>query len=110
MPLIVTAFRILSGMPNIGHVQTVRKLYKTIFRLHRGLPLEMQALGDSYLREEFKRHKTVDDKQQRDVFLGEWTVGIIVQHVPHLSVVKLNEVVFSYLMVESCIGFEKKWK
>ena len=75
MPLIVTAFRILSVMPNIGHVQTVRKLYKTIFRLHRGLPLEMQALGDSYLREEFKRHKAVEDRQQRDVFLGEWTVG-----------------------------------
>lgn len=28
------------------HVQRVRLLYKTILRLHRGLPIEMKALGD----------------------------------------------------------------
>lgn len=28
------------------HVQRVRLLFKTILRLHRGLPVEMKALGD----------------------------------------------------------------
>ena len=29
-----------------SQVQRVRLLYKTILRLHRGLPLELKAIGD----------------------------------------------------------------
>jgi len=56
------------------HVQRVRRLYKLILRLHRGLPAEMRSLGDDYVRVEFKRHK---DAQQQfvPVFMQEWTVG-----------------------------------
>ena len=39
------------------HVSRVRALYKAILKLHRGLPLPMQALGDQYVKEEFRRHK-----------------------------------------------------
>ena len=28
------------------HVQRVRLLYKTILRIHRGLPIEIKAIGD----------------------------------------------------------------
>ena len=40
------------------HVSRVLSLYKVVLRLHRALPLEMQLLGDSYAREEFRRHKS----------------------------------------------------
>jgi len=55
-----------------GHVSRVRVLYKAILRLHRGLPLELKALGDQYVKEEFKRHKACEP-QFTPVFMNEWT-------------------------------------
>lgn len=40
--------------------------------MHRGLPSDFRLLGDSYCRDEFKRHKGCS-KAEADVFLGEWT-------------------------------------
>ncbi|KAK7076577.1 acetate non-utilizing protein 9 [Halocaridina rubra] len=54
------------------HHQRVRLLYKTVLKLHRGLPLELQALGDQYARDEFKRHKEADTEQAK-TFMVEWT-------------------------------------
>ncbi|KAK7497556.1 hypothetical protein BaRGS_00011196 [Batillaria attramentaria] len=54
------------------HVSRVRALYKAILKLHRGLPLQMQALGDQYVKEEFCRHKEAN-KQEVDIFMTEWT-------------------------------------
>ncbi|KAK3920057.1 Succinate dehydrogenase assembly factor 3, mitochondrial [Frankliniella fusca] len=54
------------------HVQRVRLLYKTILKLHRGLPAELQALGNSYIRDEFKRHKGCNTSEA-NVFMNEWT-------------------------------------
>ncbi|XP_054003154.1 succinate dehydrogenase assembly factor 3, mitochondrial [Hylaeus anthracinus] len=59
-------------MTNLSHVQRVRMLYKTILRLHRGLPTEIQSLGTSYVRDEFRRHKTCNDVETI-IFLNEWT-------------------------------------
>ncbi|KAJ6641416.1 Succinate dehydrogenase assembly factor 3, mitochondrial [Pseudolycoriella hygida] len=56
----------------IRHDQRVRLLYKTILRLHRGLPADMQSLGNSYAKDEFKRHKTCNPAEAQ-VFLIEWT-------------------------------------
>lgn len=56
------------------HVQRVRILYKTILRLHRGLPAEIQSLGDSYVRDEFRRHKKCVESEAI-IFLHEWTVS-----------------------------------
>lgn len=56
-----------------NHIQKVRILYKTILKLHKGLPEELQLLGTNYVRDEFKRHKKVDSKEA-DIFFGEWTV------------------------------------
>ncbi|KAG7189222.1 hypothetical protein KM043_008785 [Ampulex compressa] len=47
-------------------------LYKTILRLHRGLPVELQPLGNNYVRDEFRRHKSCT-QEETIVFLDEWT-------------------------------------
>ena len=44
-----------------NHVSKVRVLYKSILRLHRGLPIELKALGDQYVKDEFKRHKNCEE-------------------------------------------------
>ncbi|CAH0388909.1 unnamed protein product [Bemisia tabaci] len=54
-----------------GHLKSVRVLYKTILRLHRGLPEELQSLGHQYVRDEFKRHKTCNPAEAA-VFMQEW--------------------------------------
>ncbi|XP_022913027.1 succinate dehydrogenase assembly factor 3, mitochondrial [Onthophagus taurus] len=54
------------------HGQAVRLLYKTILKLHRGLPPAMQELGTRYAREEFRRHKKCTPDQAL-IFVNEWT-------------------------------------
>lgn len=56
-----------------NHTQRVRILYKTILKLHKGLPEELQILGTNYIRDEFKRHKKVNT-MEADIFVNEWTV------------------------------------
>ena len=57
-----------------SNVQRVRILYKTILRLHRGLPKELSELGTKYVKDEFKRHKKCR-KEEAAVFIDEWTVN-----------------------------------
>ncbi|XP_046742107.1 succinate dehydrogenase assembly factor 3, mitochondrial [Diprion similis] len=54
-----------------SHVQRVKFLYKTILKLHRGLPLEIQPLGNDYVRDEFRRHKNCNPAEAQ-VFMTEW--------------------------------------
>ncbi|XP_058820469.1 succinate dehydrogenase assembly factor 3, mitochondrial [Topomyia yanbarensis] len=56
----------------LAHVQRVRILYKTILRLHRGLPKELHSLGNQYVKDEFRRHKTCSN-QEASLFMHEWT-------------------------------------
>ena len=58
------------------HVRHVRLLYKTILKLHRGMPLELKALGDQYVKEEFRRHKDCET-QFVPTFMKEWTVSMV---------------------------------
>ncbi|RUS88452.1 hypothetical protein EGW08_003789 [Elysia chlorotica] len=55
-----------------SHLMRVRALYKGILKLHRGLPLQMKALGDNYIREEFRAHKQAEPAEVA-VFMQEWT-------------------------------------
>ncbi|KAK4302473.1 hypothetical protein Pmani_025434 [Petrolisthes manimaculis] len=55
-----------------SHTQRVRLLYKTVLKLHRGLPLELKALGDQYTKDEFRRHKEASPEQTK-TFMLEWT-------------------------------------
>ena len=57
-----------------SHAQQVRRLYKLILRLHRGLPVQMKSIGDDYVRAEFRRHKDAEP-QFVPVFMREWTVN-----------------------------------
>lgn len=65
-------------MASAEHILRVRRLYKLIFRVHRGLPAELRVLGDNYARDEFKRHKTCN-MAEANVFLNEWTVSLLCQ-------------------------------
>lgn len=43
-----------------------------IFRYFLGLPPELQPLGNSYARDEFKRHKKCNETEA-NIFIIEWT-------------------------------------
>jgi len=63
------------------HVRQVRVLYKAILRLHRGLVPELRALGDQYVRDEFKRHRNAEPPFI-PIFMSEWTVRCIKLSLP----------------------------
>ena len=65
-----------SIVASLTHVQRVRILFKTCLRLHRGLPTQMQIIGDAYVRDEFKRHKAIDNPAQIASFMEAWAVSI----------------------------------
>lgn len=44
-----------------SHASRVRTLYKSILKLHRGLPQEVKELGDQYVRDEFRRHRDLKE-------------------------------------------------
>ncbi|XP_005804537.1 succinate dehydrogenase assembly factor 3, mitochondrial [Xiphophorus maculatus] len=54
-----------------AHVSTIRSLYKRILVLHRFLPIHLRALGDQYVKEEFRRHKSAAAEEVKS-FLSEW--------------------------------------
>ncbi|CAJ0588558.1 unnamed protein product [Cylicocyclus nassatus] len=47
-------------------------LYKRILRLHYGLPPPARLMGDTYVKDEFRRHKNATPEQTA-VFVNEWT-------------------------------------
>jgi hypothetical protein len=66
---------------SVTHAQRVKILYKSILRLHRGLPSEMQELGTSYMRDEFKRHKNLDIKKDEQIISAfMWYVRMLTTH------------------------------
>uniref|UniRef100_UPI0037E8AD8D succinate dehydrogenase assembly factor 3, mitochondrial n=1 Tax=Semicossyphus pulcher TaxID=241346 RepID=UPI0037E8AD8D len=54
-----------------AHVSKVRSLYKRILVLHRFLPIDLRALGDQYVKEEFRRHKSASTEEVKS-FMTEW--------------------------------------
>lgn len=49
-------------------------LYRRILHAHKQLPLEMKSLGDTYVRDEFRRHAEIDNPLQIVGFLTQWKV------------------------------------
>ncbi|GMM28076.1 Sdh7 protein [Martiniozyma asiatica (nom. inval.)] len=47
-------------------------LYRHILRSHRQLPQDQRYLGDSYVKSEFRLHKSIDNPIQIISFLTEW--------------------------------------
>ncbi|XP_030645413.1 succinate dehydrogenase assembly factor 3, mitochondrial [Chanos chanos] len=58
-------------MANPAHVSKVRSLYKRILILHRFLPIDLRALGDQYVKDEFRRHKAASEAEGK-CFMKEW--------------------------------------
>ncbi|XP_029370296.1 succinate dehydrogenase assembly factor 3, mitochondrial [Echeneis naucrates] len=54
-----------------SHVFRVRSLYKRILVLHRFLPIDLRALGDQYVKDEFRRHKRAAPEEVKN-FMVEW--------------------------------------
>eukprot|EP00808_Paulinella_micropora_P021628 g1661.t1 len=58
--------------PKITQAQFALRLYRGILRSHRArLPADMRALGDRYVRQEFKAHKDAAPEHLRK-FFPEW--------------------------------------
>ncbi|NWU97788.1 SDHF3 factor, partial [Upupa epops] len=55
-------------------------LYRRILRLHRALPAALRALGDRYVREEFRKHKAAQPAEAQR-FLREWEATLIQQQI-----------------------------
>ncbi|XP_068950579.1 succinate dehydrogenase assembly factor 3, mitochondrial [Petaurus breviceps papuanus] len=53
------------------HASRVRALYRRLLALHRELPPDLRALGDQYVKDEFRRHKGVG-REEALRFLTEW--------------------------------------
>jgi len=62
---------VAGNLAYLAHGQRVRKLYKTILKLHRGLPPELAYMGDKYVKDEFKRHKQATPEQTL-TFMESW--------------------------------------
>lgn len=56
-----------------AHISSVRSLYKRILVLHRFLPIDLKALGDQYVKDEFRRHKSASPEEVTR-FMKEWEV------------------------------------
>ncbi|CDK26484.1 unnamed protein product [Kuraishia capsulata CBS 1993] len=48
------------------------QLYREILRAHRNLPSPQRALGDSYVRGEFRAHRKIDNPLHIVGFLQQW--------------------------------------
>ncbi len=66
---------------SMSHLQRVRLLYKTCLKLHRGLPTQMQIIGDAYVKDEFRRHKEATP-EQTIVFMEAWAVSFFAKKLP----------------------------
>ncbi|KAA1112903.1 acetate non-utilizing protein 9 [Puccinia graminis f. sp. tritici] len=47
-------------------------LYRRLLRIHRDLPVEMRSLGDLYVKDEFRRCRSIDNPIQIIGFLSQW--------------------------------------
>ncbi|XP_076013381.1 succinate dehydrogenase assembly factor 3, mitochondrial [Genypterus blacodes] len=54
-----------------SRVSKVRSLYKRILVLHRFLPIDLRALGDQYVKDEFRRHRGASAEEAQR-FTSEW--------------------------------------
>ncbi|KAJ0054755.1 hypothetical protein NL108_001279 [Boleophthalmus pectinirostris] len=54
-----------------AHVSRVRALYKRILVLHKFLPIHLRALGDQYVKDEFRRHTRASPEEVTS-FMREW--------------------------------------
>ena len=61
------------------------RLYKSILRSHHALPEEMRAVGDVYVREEFKSHKNAKP-EHLGPFFEQW-LSCTLYYLPYISII-----------------------
>ncbi|XP_059140275.1 succinate dehydrogenase assembly factor 3, mitochondrial-like [Physella acuta] len=86
-----------------SHVIKIRALYKALMKLHRGLPLEFQQIGNSYVRAEFQAHKSAQ-AENAEIFVREWT-KYYVTLAKQLGAVKKNQELGLHLSPEMLENF-----
>ena len=69
-----TTKHIYQVLLNIFLSNIVKRLYKTLLKLHRGLPPDLAYMGDMYVKDEFKRHKLATP-EQTVTFMESWAVS-----------------------------------
>ena len=76
---------------------TALKLYRSILRAHANhLPTQMRALGDAYVKSEFRLHKATTNTDQLSQFYTEWQ-----KYLEHLqSTARARETVKSGVLDE----------
>lgn len=52
------------------------QLYRRILRVHRKLDPEMRVLGDSYVKKEFRAHRTAENPLHIVRYTGRWDVEL----------------------------------
>ncbi|KAA0710590.1 Succinate dehydrogenase assembly factor 3, mitochondrial [Triplophysa tibetana] len=89
-----------------SHVSKVRSLYKRILLLHRFMPIDLRALGDQYVKDEFRKHKTASHEEVKR-FMTEWEVYKDTVQTQILESVNRKKLVFGAdLSEEKLKGFQ----
>ncbi|TMS18526.1 succinate dehydrogenase assembly factor 3, mitochondrial [Larimichthys crocea] len=89
----------------MAHVSRVRSLYKRILVLHRFLPIDLRALGDQYVKDEFRRHKKASAEEVKS-FMTEWEnyKDTLQTQVLEASRERLSTVKFGAILSEGNLG------
>ncbi|XP_059584960.1 succinate dehydrogenase assembly factor 3, mitochondrial isoform X2 [Alligator mississippiensis] len=83
-----------------------RGLYRRLLRLHRALPPALRALGDRYVRDEFRRHRAVGPAEAQR-FLREWEklkqrTSISIQHMPWTDTLATSACAVAPALLPAC--------
>lgn len=63
--------RKLQGNQNVVAIAPIW-LYRSILRAHKSLPVPQRILGDTYVKQEFRLHRSMDNPVQIVGFLTQW--------------------------------------
>lgn len=75
--LAVRAAADTAATPAADGGRAARALYRSVLRVHRYLTAhEMRSLGDAYVKDEFRRHRTGASAAQLGRFFGEWNAYV----------------------------------
>jgi len=77
-----------------------KPLYRSLLRAHRLLPIEMRALGDDYVKAEFRRHKSTTNPVHIIGFLSQWKMYLEELPATNFNGRKLDPTVFEKMSAE----------
>ncbi|KAF2399785.1 acetate non-utilizing protein 9 [Trichodelitschia bisporula] len=73
--LLATASSVITNNPNRAQPQALLPplhLYRRVLRAQRKLPRDLRVLGDTFIKQEFRQHKDVENPLQLVGFLSSW--------------------------------------